>query len=252
MKEQIMLKKKLLFLTLPVVTALSLHASDPFNDPFFNDPFGDDIFKEMMQMQKRMDKMFERMQQRMNQRSSGLVSPLGTYKMAVRQQFVDKGDHYELQTNIPESKENHIDINTANGMMNITAKIVQEKEEKSQYGVSQSRSVRMYQQSTSLPMDADESAISTSYKDGKLLVSIKKKKTAATRSNSGTVPTLMKGKTTTQKVNVPQPSYQKKEVDKVHTNSPSPKNEELKKVHEKEGNVTIKPMKIKSDIPTMS
>jgi len=166
-----MLTKKILFLTLPLIAALSLHA----NDPFFNDPFGDDIFKEMIQMQKNMDKMFERMQHRMNQRSSGLVSPLATYKMAVPNQLVDKGDYYELATNIPESKENHITIDTADGMMHIGAKVVQEKEEKSQYGVSQSRSVKMYQQSTSLPKDADESAITTLYRKGYLIVKIAKK-----------------------------------------------------------------------------
>jgi HSP20 family molecular chaperone IbpA len=120
-----MLKKHLLIL--PFLTFFSLHAASPFDDPFFNDPFGDDIFKEMMQMQKEMDKMFERMQQRMDQRSSGLVNPLGTYKMAVQNQIVDKGDHYELLTSIPESKENHIDIKTASGMMHITAKIVEER-----------------------------------------------------------------------------------------------------------------------------
>jgi len=170
-----MFKKKRL-LILPFLTLFSLHAANPFDDPFFNDPFGDDIFKEMIQMQKEMDKMFERMQQRMDQRSSGLVSPLGTYKMAVQNQVVDKGDHYELMTSIPESKENHIDIKTASGMMHITAKIVEEKEEKNRYGLNQSRSVRMYQQSTSLPIDADESAIKTIYTDGKLVITIGKKK----------------------------------------------------------------------------
>ena len=173
-----MFRKKLSLFVLSLVATLSLQAQNPFNDPFFNDPFGDDIFKEMMQMQRDMDKMFDRMQQRRQQRSSGLVSPLGTYKMAVLNQLSDKGDHYELITNIPESKENHIEINTADHVMSITAKIVQEQEKKSQYGVSQSRSVRMYQQSMTLPMDADEGAITTAYKNGKLVVSIGKKKAA--------------------------------------------------------------------------
>ena len=225
-----MLKKKLLLLTLPVVTALSLHASDPFNDPFFNDPFGDDIFKEMMQMQKNMDKMFERMQQRMHQRSSGIVSPLGTYKMTVQNQLVDKGDHYELATNIPESKENHIDINTINGMMNITAKIVQEKEEKSQYGVSQSRAVRMYQQSTALPADADESAISTRYKNGKLIIRIGKKQGAlkgAAVTPPVTKPAIKtKVKKSTEKIVVPKAedkSKKSKDEKKEQQNIPEQK-----------------------------
>ena len=251
-----MLKKKLLLLTLPVVTMLSLHASDPFNDPFFNDPFGDDIFKEMMQMQKNMDKMFERMQQRMNQRSSGLVSPLGTYKMAVQNQLVDKGDHYELVTNIPESKENHIDINTANGIMNITAKIVQEKEEKNQYGVSQSRSVRMYQQSTSLPSDADESAISTSYKNGKLVVRVGKKH-GITKTKAVTIPASKPAvktemKKSAEKIVVPKANYENKKVQKDKNPNPTDEKKEQKNIPQKEGNNTIKPLRLKNDIATMS
>lgn len=74
-------------------------------------------------MQRQMDEMFKRMEQRMHQRSTRLVSPLGTYKLATQSQFVDKGDHYELLTNIPQSKENHIDIRTENGMLSISAKI---------------------------------------------------------------------------------------------------------------------------------
>jgi len=171
-----MLNKKISILALPILATLSLQASNPFNDPFFNDPFGDDIFKEMMQMQKEMDNMFERMQERRLQRSSNLISPLGTYKMAVRSQFTDKGDHYELITNIPESKENHININTENGRMSITAKIVHKEKKKTNSMLSSSSSVRMYQQAVSLPADADESTIKTEYKNGKLIISIDKKK----------------------------------------------------------------------------
>ncbi|QOR62840.1 Hsp20/alpha crystallin family protein [Sulfurovum sp. ST-21] len=178
-----MLRKKLSLLALPLVAAVSLQAQDPFNDPFFSDPFGDDIFKEMIQMQHRMDEMFKRMEERMYQRSSRLVSPLGTYRLARENQFSDKGDHYELLTNIPESKENHIDITTKNGIISISAKIVSENESKTNGMISTSRSVQMFQQSASLPQDADENGIKSTFKDGKLLLSIPKKqkgKTAAT------------------------------------------------------------------------
>ncbi len=234
-----MTKKKLSLLLLPLAATLSLQAANPLDDPFFNDPFGDDIFKEMLQMQKEMDKMFERMHQRMNQRSSGLVSPLGTYKMAVQNQLEDKGDHYELKTNIPESKENHIDIKTDNGMMSITAKVVQEKEEKSQYGISQSRSVRMYQQSTSLPLDADESAIKASYKNGKLVVTIGKKQGSTKKTEI---------KINDKKVSIPAASSAKKETKEEM--KPAEKKDE--KGPAKESNNTIKPMTINSDVPTMS
>ena len=183
-----MLSKKLSLFVLPLVATLSLQAQNPFNDPFFNDPFGDDIFKEMIQMQKEMDRMFTRMQERRLQRSSGLVSPLGTYKIAVRNQFMDKGDVYELVTNIPESKENHIDVKTENGILYVSAKVVQEKENKTANSISTSRSMRMYQQSTSLPNDADESSIKIDYKNGKLVITVSKNKTAVKAVTAKPVP----------------------------------------------------------------
>jgi len=167
-----MLNKKLSLLVLPFVATLSLQA----NDPFFSDPFGDNIFKEMMQMQQDMDMMFNRMHQRMQQRSTRQIAPIGTYKIQQQSQFIDKGDHYEFATTIPESKENQIDINTQNGVMSITAKIIQKHETKTANGYSSSSSMQMYQQSMPLPQDADDTTINMTYVDGKLVVSVKKKK----------------------------------------------------------------------------
>ena len=167
-----MLNKKLSLLVLPFVATLSLQA----NDPFFNDPFGDDIFKEMMQMQQNMDKMFNRMNQRMQQRSTRLVSPLGTYKLASTHQFMDKGDYYELETTIPENKENQIDITINKGLLSISAKIIEKHESKTANGYSSSSSMRMYQQSMAVPSDADENSVTATYQNKKLLINIDKKK----------------------------------------------------------------------------
>ncbi|CAA6823160.1 MAG: Unknown protein [uncultured Sulfurovum sp.] len=170
-----MLNKKLSFFLLPLVATLSIQANDPLKDPFFQDPFGDDIFKEMMQMQQNMDKMFDKMHDRMQQRSTRLVSPLGTYKLAGKNQFVEKNGTYELMTNIPEHKENEINIKTQNGNMNITAKIIEKHENKTDSSYSSSSTVRMYQQSMMLPKDADEGTLKAEYRDAKLLITIKKK-----------------------------------------------------------------------------
>lgn len=167
-----MLSKKISLFVLPIIATYSLHATDPF----FQDPFGDDIFKEMMQMQQNMDKMFNRMQQRIQQRTTSQIAPLGTYKIQQQSQFIDKGDHYEFVTTIPESKENKIDINVENGVMSVTAKIIEKHETKTANGYSSSSSMRMYQQSMPLPQDADEATINMAYVDGKLVVSVKKKK----------------------------------------------------------------------------
>ncbi len=174
-----MLFKKLSYLVLPLVATLSLHA----NDPFFADPFGDDIFKEMMQMQKEMDKMFERMHNRIEQRSLRQIAPLGSYKIAQVSQFVDKGEYYEYVTNIPENRENQINITTKDGVMHITAKIIEKMENKTSNTYSSSSSMRMYQQSIPLPHDADEASMNAFYKDKKLVISIKKKKSKKAQSN---------------------------------------------------------------------
>jgi HSP20 family molecular chaperone IbpA len=183
-----MLNKKLSLFVLPLVATLSLHA----NDPFMQDPFGDDIFKEMMQMQQEMDKMFERMHSRMQQRSINQIAPMGTYRIQQPSQFVDKSDHYEFVTTIPESKENQIDIHTENGVMAITAKIIQKQETKTANSYSSSSSMRMYQQSVPLPDDADEATINMGYVDGKLVISVNKKKGANVIKNA---PVKMEKKT---------------------------------------------------------
>lgn len=175
--------KKLSLFVLPLVATLSLQANDPMNGSFFNDPFGDDIFKEMMQMQQKMDKMFNRMHQRIQQRTTSQIAPLGTYKIQQQSQFIDKGDHYEFISSIPESKENQIDINTQNGVMSISAKIIEKHENKTANGYSSSSLMRMYQQSMPLPQDADEATINMGYVDGKLVVFINKHKGASNAKN---------------------------------------------------------------------
>lgn len=126
-------------------------------------------------MQQNMDKMFDRMHNRMQQRSTRLVSPLGTYQISGKNQFVDKGKTYEFVTNIPENKENEIDIKTQNGVMFVTAKIIHRQENKSANSYSTSNSMRMYQQSMPIPNDADEGSMKAEYRNKKLVIMFKKK-----------------------------------------------------------------------------
>jgi len=239
-------------LALPLIATLSLSAANPFDDPFFSDPFGDDIFKEMLQMQKEMDKMFQRMHERRVQRSSGLVSPLGTYKMAVRNQFTDKGDHYELITNIPESKENHIEINTERGIMSITAKIVREEEQKQNGMISRSSSVRVYQQSMNIPADADDSSISTAYKNNKLVVSIKKKAGAKNKTGAKLMNTAKKTETPVKKETVSAtPSKPSVKITKEFDQTPKSVEKKEETSHPKESNSTIKKEIIHTDKASM-
>ncbi len=216
-----MLHKKLSILLLPVAATLTLHANDPLGDAFFKDPFGDDIFKEMMQMQQNMDKMFERMHQRMQQRSSRLVSPAATYKIAQPSQFVDKGKHYEFETDIPENRENQIDISANNGVLSISAKIIEKYENKTANSYSNSSSMRMYQQRIPLPKDANEGSLKADYKNAKLVISIEKKKA------------------------------NEKRVPNININTPKSK-PSMESNKTKETNSSKKKITINSDIPTMS
>jgi len=198
-----MLSKKFTAIALSLIAAVSLQAQhpyhDPFDDPFFQDPFGDDIFKEMLQMQRQMDEMFARMQQRINQRTARLIHPsMGMYKLSAQGAFVDKGDRYELVTNIPESKENRIDIRTQNGMLSVSAKIVHEEKQTTNGMVSTSRSIQSFNQSLTLPNDADESAVSSSFKNGRLVISVAKKKTVSAASTA-TAPAKPKVEKTQEK-----------------------------------------------------
>jgi len=226
-----MLHNKLSLFVLPLFTTLSLQA----NDPFMQDPFGDDIFKEMMQMQQDMDKMFNRMNQRIQQRSIRSVSPIGTYKIAQPQAFVDKKDHYEYVTSIPENKENQIDINAKDGVMSITAKIIEKQENKTANSYSSSSSMRMYQQSIPLPTDADAGSISAEYKDGKLVISVKKlKNVPKIQSNihingKATIPNKIEKK-----------PKEKKQTDPTESNGTKEKNSTKKKIN------------INSDVPSIS
>lgn len=179
-----MYSKKFLLVALSLMSTLFLQANDPNSDPFFQDPFGDDIFKEMMQMQKNMDKMFNKMNNRIQQRSANLMSP-GTYKINNTQHFIDKGKYYELVTNIPENKENQIDLNAKDGVLSLTAKIIQKHENKSKNGFSSSSSMQMYQQNMPIPSDADEGSMKASYnKDKKLVITMDKKSTIKKDNNN--------------------------------------------------------------------
>ena len=169
---------------LPLSAVAALHAQpasyhDPFNDPFFQDPFGDEIFKEMMQMQRQMDALFNRMHMRIQQRQQHMAVPYAQFGAAMQSGFVDKGDHYELYTHIPQSKDNKIDIQTGNGMIEIHARIVHEEKQNNNGFVSTSRSEQMISQALSLPADADENKIDTAFENGMLVIKIAKKPKAA-------------------------------------------------------------------------
>ncbi|MCB4744747.1 MAG: Hsp20/alpha crystallin family protein [Sulfurovum sp.] len=175
-----MLNKKLSLFVLSAATAASMQAqsllSGSLNDSFFQDPFGDDMFKEIAQIQQQVDKMFSHMQQRIDPYASSMANPsMGMYQLSAQNHFVDKGDHYEMVTNIPKSKENYIDIRTQNGMMTISAKIVHEEKQQANGIARTSKSIQSFQQNIPLASDADEGKIESKFSNGRLVIIVPKK-----------------------------------------------------------------------------
>jgi HSP20 family molecular chaperone IbpA len=172
-----MFRKKFSLLVLPFVAIVSLHA----NDPFFDDPFGDDIFKEMYQMQKEMDKIFERMQERMDQRTKLWNYPtrqtfIPDNRTRTQSLLVDKGTHYEYNTQIPESPDNQIDISIHNGVLHFKATVDTVKKTNEPNVQLQQHFVSMIQRSETLPADADPKTLKSEYQNGQLVLTLEKMK----------------------------------------------------------------------------
>ncbi|HEY9190309.1 MAG TPA: Hsp20/alpha crystallin family protein [Sulfurovum sp.] len=172
-----MFSKKISFLILPLLAVSALQAEDPFSA----DPFGDEIFKEMYQMQKEMDKIFERMHQRMEERTKQWNYPPGTRLIPDdrglnRSTLVDKGTYYEYNTQIPEGKNNQIDISIEEGILHFKAKVDRVNQTEQADRKTQQRFVSMVQRSETLPEDADPSSLKSEYQNGVLVLTLQKKK----------------------------------------------------------------------------
>ncbi len=206
-----MFRKKISLFVLPFVAIVSLHA----NDPFFDDPFGDDIFKEMYQMQKEMDKIFERMQERMNQRTKLWNYPtrqtfIPDNRIRTQSLLVDKGTHYEYNTQIPESPDNQIDISIHDGVLHFKATVDTVKKTDNPNVQMQQHYVSMIQRSETLPADADPKSLKSKYKNGQLVLTLEKMKNI--------VQPVQKEQTTQQPSNSLKPEETQEKIENNTTN----------------------------------
>jgi len=172
-----MFSKKIPLFILPFIAAVTLQANDPSTD----DPFGNGIFEEMRQMQKEMDRIFERMHQRMEERSKqwnypGSQSLISSSPMAGQSVLVDKGTHYEYNTQIPESQDNQIDISIEDGILHFKAKVDTVKKTDQPEMKMQQCYVSVIQRTERLPQDADPSSLKSEYQNGLLVLTLQKKK----------------------------------------------------------------------------
>ncbi len=173
-----MFSKKISLFVLPFIAMSLLQASDPF----LNDPFGDAIFKEMYQMQKDMDKIFERMHQRMEQRTTQQwYSPTlipNNSPMTEKSLLEDRGTYYEYNTQIKEGQNSQIDISIEDGILHFKATTDTKTKTEQSHMQTQQHYVGMIQRSQTLPEDADATTLKSEYKNGILVLTLEKIKSA--------------------------------------------------------------------------
>lgn len=158
---------KKLSILLPLLATVTLNAHhNNYYDPF-EYFFGNSFYEEIERMQKEMNRAFEKMQQ---QRYKYQIQPKyptqQTKRVFINRDFIDKGDHYLLKTQIPEMKKGKVDIKTENSLLKIYAK----ESIKTAY----SSSISIYQEEYIVPKNGDIKTIKIDYKNGFLVVYIDK------------------------------------------------------------------------------
>lgn len=166
-----MLSRKISVLVLALMSSVTIEA----NSYLFGNHFRDDIFEDMKNMQEQMDYIFDRVNQRVQSHDN--LIPLNSIRgnrVSNMNSFVDRGDRYEIHTDIPESKENQIDINAKDGVLSIEATVTKVEEIRKPNSISHSRYTQSYNENIALPKDADISTMKIDYQDKKLIITINK------------------------------------------------------------------------------
>ena len=158
----------------PVATTV---AKDPFVSQFFNnfDAKSADPFEQMKKMQEQMQKSFGQFNSIFADDpffkeafERGGVSPLSDFKK--------NKNEYILELNLPGAKEQKIDIKSVDNRLNIRASTEISKDTNGTNYIHKERYTQNFERSFTLPKDADLSAMTNSYKNGVLKITIPKKR----------------------------------------------------------------------------
>jgi len=172
-----------LLATLPITTIFAdtnaTQNSQKHYNPFRDDPF----FQDFQRLQDDMDRVFENFQQRSMRNmqmttSTKLANGFGSgFSASMRLDVSDKGDNYEVITDLPGMDKSNIKVKIENQMLSIDAKNEQKNEKKENNKIiRQERFFGSFHRSMSIPKDANGDKMTTKYKDGVLTITIPKKK----------------------------------------------------------------------------
>jgi HSP20 family protein len=162
-----------LLATLPIV---AIHAdSNITRNPFANDP----VFRDFQKLQADMNKIFENFHKQFFNDMKVPQIPINMdsgFSFSVKTDVIDKGDHYEIKADLPGVEEKAIHVNVKDNVLSIEAKTQKSKEDKKDNKIiKQERFEGSFYRAMTLPSNADSSKMTTSYKNGVLIVNIPKK-----------------------------------------------------------------------------
>lgn len=151
--------------------------NDPYTSGFFNnfnavnaDPF------------ERMKKMQELMQKSFGQFNSIFVDDpffddaLNHMGVLPLSDFKENNKEYVVEIDIPGAKEHQINVKSENNSLNISADIKHSKDTNDTNYIHKERYTQRFERSFSLPLDANQEKMETSYENGILKIIIPKKK----------------------------------------------------------------------------
>ena len=90
----------------------------------------------------------------------------------------DKGTHYEYNTQIKEGQNSQIDISIENGILNLKVTTDTTAKTEQPHMQTQQHYVGMMQRSETLPTDVDATSLKSEYKNGILVLTLQKIKSA--------------------------------------------------------------------------
>jgi HSP20 family protein len=135
----------------------------------------DDPFTAMLQLQREMDAVMARFHDRM-MREQGFGDFMPLHATMPKTDLRQKGDTYELTMEIPGADAKSIDIHAENGIVTVTAKREEVRDENESNYYRHERLVSSYARSVLVPADADTEHMKTEYKNGVLTIVMPKKK----------------------------------------------------------------------------
>lgn len=116
---------------------------------------------------------FDEMEKMMSGSFPGFLSPSGNF----RTDITDKGDHYQLEAELPGFEKENIHLNIEGDLLTISAKREQNKEEKEKQYVRRERSFASYERSFDISeVKAEE--IAANYVNGVLEIALPKRSPA--------------------------------------------------------------------------